>query len=155
MSKKKLLKPLKTKIYNHLMINGNKKTCEKIFLKSSKLIQKSITKNQKDLIKLALINVSPIVKLKQELKKKTKRKKQNTREFPYIIKKHNRIFLAIKSILKNSSNKEFESSNFYVILKQVIISNSQNKSNLIDSKYNSYESALKKKKYIYIKYRWI
>ena len=155
MSKKKQFKPLETKISNHLMFNGKKKTSEKIFLKSSKLIQKSITKNQKDLIKLAFINVSPIVKLKQELKKKTKRKKQNAKEFPYIIKKHNRIFLAIKSILKNSNNKEYKTSSFYVTLKQIILLNSQNKGNLIDNKYNSYESALKKKKYIYIKYRWI
>ena len=90
MTNKKNIKYLKTKIYNHLMINGKKKTSEKKILKSSKLIQKSITKNQKDLIKLAFINASPIIKLKQTLKKKTKRKKQNEREFPYIIKKENR-----------------------------------------------------------------
>ena len=41
---KKFMKTLniKHKIFNHLMINGNKETCEKTFLKSSKLLQKSL-----------------------------------------------------------------------------------------------------------------
>ena len=36
---------IKHKIFNHLMSNGNKETCEKTFLKSSKSLQKSLLKN--------------------------------------------------------------------------------------------------------------
>ena len=71
-SKKKI--PIKHKIFNHLMVNGNKETCEKVFLKSSKLMQKLLSKNHKELIKIAIINSSPIVNMRQVRIKKGKKK---------------------------------------------------------------------------------
>lgn len=65
---------LKHKIFNLLMINGNKEACEKIFLKSSKLLQKSLIKNNKEVLKIGIINSSPVVNIKQVRLKKGKKK---------------------------------------------------------------------------------
>ena len=61
---------LKTKIYNHLMINGNKQCCEKKVIKIIKFLQKTNKKNHAEIIKLAVINSSPIIHLRQVKKKK-------------------------------------------------------------------------------------
>lgn len=66
---------LKHKIFNLLMINGNKEMCEIFFLKSSKLLQKSLIKNNKEIIKIGIINSSPVVNIKQVRLKKGKKKK--------------------------------------------------------------------------------
>ena len=50
---------IKNKITNHLMLNGKKKTSEKILLKSFKELQKYSKKQSKKLIKLALIFSTP------------------------------------------------------------------------------------------------
>ena len=139
-------KHLKNKIFNHLMLNGNKKTCEKFFLKSLKLIQKFSIKNHKNLIKLAIINSTPAIAIKQIKKKR----KKNIKEFPFLLSKKIRISLAVKDILTTSKKKE--SKNLDIILKQKIIESSQHKSTTIDKKNALQEYALSKKKYIH--YRW-
>ena len=74
----KILKEkIKLKLINHLLKNGNKKTCEKILLKSLKNIQKNSLKSYKKVLKIAIINsasVFRITKLKQKKRKKKKRK---------------------------------------------------------------------------------
>ena len=64
----------KLKLINHLLNNGNKKTCESILLKSFKNIQKSSLKSHKKITKIAIIysvSIFRMIKLKQ---KKEKRK---------------------------------------------------------------------------------
>lgn len=51
---------IKTKIVNHFVINGEKKTSEKILLKSFKELQKFSRKQSKMLIKLALVCTTPV-----------------------------------------------------------------------------------------------
>ena len=72
-------KKIKSKLINHLLKNGNKKTCENMLLKSFKSIQKSSLKSYKKIVKTAIINsasIFRIVKLKQK-KRKSKHGKSN------------------------------------------------------------------------------
>jgi len=71
--KKKL--EIKNKLINHIMVNGNKKTSEKILLKSFKNLQKDSQKQSKKIFQLAIINSTPIFKLHiHKIKKKRKKK---------------------------------------------------------------------------------
>jgi ribosomal protein S7 len=65
---------IKKKIENHLMRNGEKKTSEKLLLQSLKELQKTSSKQTKNLIKLALTQTTPIFKL-QKIENKKQRKK--------------------------------------------------------------------------------
>ena len=147
-SKKKI--PIKHKIFNHLMVNGNKETCEKVFLKSSKLMQKYLFKNHKELIKIAIINSSPIVNIRQVRLKKGKKK--NVKEYPYVLDSKNRISLAIKFILNTVKQKDKKSLYLHTNLQQEIVVNSQNNSNAIKKKEDLQKHTLLKKKYAF--YRW-
>ena len=119
--------PLKYKIYNYLLFEGNKTNSEKILLKSSKLIQKFSHKNHKDLIKLAIINNSLVMQVK-----KIKKKRKQLKEFPLIVTEKIRIFLAIKLILKASNQKM--PINFSNKLKQEILLSALNQSNSVKKK---------------------
>jgi ribosomal protein S7 len=149
---KKFIKTLniKHKMLNHLMVNGNKETCEKTFLKSSKSLQKSVLKNYQELIKTGIINSSPTVNVKQVKLKKGKKK--NIKEYPFVLASENRISLAIKFILETVKKKENKPLYLYSNLKQEIITNSQNESNAIKKKDDLQKNTLLKKQYAY--YRW-
>ena len=133
---------LKHKIVNHLIINGNKKTCENIVLKTFKLIQKQTLKKHKNLIKLGIINTSPVIQIKKQRKKML--------EFPYVLSKKNRLSLAIKFII--AASKQNLDIKFYHEFSKVIVLSFQNKSDCIKKKENLQEHAFAKKKYA--AYRW-
>jgi ribosomal protein S7 len=141
---------LKHKIFNHLMINGNKEMCENIFLKSSKLLQKSLIKNNQELIKIGIINSSPVVNTKQVRLKKGKKK--NVKKYPFVLNPKNRIALAIKFILETVKQKEKKSFYLYTNLKQEIEANSRNDSSAVKRKEDLQKDTLLNKKYAY--YRW-
>jgi ribosomal protein S7 len=149
---KKLIKTLniKHKIFNHLMVNGNKETCEKTFLKSSKSLQKSLLKNYQELIKIGIINSSPTVNVKQVKLKKGKKK--NIKEYPFVLDSENRISLAIKFILETVKKKENKPFYLYTNLKHEIVANSKNDSNAIKKKNDLQKHTLLKKRYAF--YRW-
>lgn len=136
---------LKIQIYNLFLLNGNKNICEKLFLKTIKVIQKLSKKNSIDLIKLAVINNSYSIEIK-----KLKRKRKKIKEFPYIPNKKTRIFLALKNILSISKNKH---DNFHNKLKQQILESSKNAGVSIKKKEAVQEQSLKLKKYAH--YRWL
>jgi ribosomal protein S7 len=142
---------LKHQIFNHLMINGNKETCEKIFLKSSKLLQKSLFKNHKVFVKIAIINSSPIMNIMQ-IKINKKNKKENIKEYPYIIDSKIRKSLAIKFIVEILNQKKKKSKSLYLNLLKEFVKNSQNNSNALKKKEDLQKKALLNKKYLY--YRW-
>ena len=137
---------LKHKVNNYMMIDGKKTVCEKIFLKSSKILQKNTTKNYRNVVKLAIINTAPTIQLKQIKEKKRK----TVKEFPFILNKKNRLTLSIKSILrslrKNTGTKIENSLPFELLL----IAN--NKSDILKTKKDNHKLALTKKKYIF--FRW-
>lgn len=126
-------------MYNHLMSEGNKSTCEKVIFKNIKLLQKTSKKNHTDLIKLAVINSSPVIQLRQIRKKKRK----SIKEFPYVLKKQNRISLGVKMIVKNN-----ETTSFY----EEILLFSKKKSEVLKIKETKQELALTTKKNIF--FRW-
>jgi len=164
---------IRNKLINHIMINGKKKTSEKILLKSFKEIQKNSKKQSEDLIKLAIIHSTPIFKLhriinKNRKKKKNKKnqtfiiklqkiknknkKKKKVKEIPaFITKTISRTSLAIKFILSSIKNKK--SNNLYIKLKQEILTAAQSKGPSIELKNNLQKQILLKKRF-FTYYRW-
>ena len=120
------------------MLNGNKNTCEKKVLQNLKILQKLTKKNHTDLIKLAIINSSPIIQLRQIKKKKRK----SVKEFPYVLKRQNRISLGLKLLVEKSDNT----------LYQEILQFSKKRSELLKTKEAKHKLALTTKKYIF--FRW-
>ena len=139
-------KKIKSKLINHLLKNGNKKTCENILLKSLKSIQKNSFKSYKKIIKTAIINSASIfrvVKLK---------KKKNIKEIPtYIFNNFERVSWSLKTILKYS--KKQNENNFYNKLKKEILINSKNKGNSVDKKIDQHKQILPKKR-LFLYFRW-
>ena len=144
MEKKKSIK-LRDQILNHLIVNGNKQTSEKLILKSLKLSQKNCYKNHKELFKSAIINSSPIVTVKQ-----IKRRRKQVTEFPFVLKKHARISLAVKLILNIISQKS--ETSFSEKFNNEIIFASKKNSASIKNKKDIHENAFLRKKYA--NYRW-
>jgi ribosomal protein S7 len=133
------------------MINGNKKTSEKLLIKSFKKLQKDSLKQSKKIFQLAIINSTPIFKLHTH--KIKKKRKKRVREIPaFIANKYNRISLAIKFILsKNSENKR--SDKFFNEFKKEILLTSQQKGTSFESKNNLQKQVLLKK-HLFAFYRW-
>ena len=148
-SQKKL--ELKNKLLNHIMVNGNKKTSEKILLKSFKKLQKDSQKQSKKIFQLAIINSTPIFRL-HTFKMKKKRKKK-IKEIPaFISNKSNRTSLAIKFLLsKTLENKQLNF--FFNKFKKEILLTSQQKGSTIESKNNLQKQILLKKR-LFSFYRW-
>lgn len=136
------MKKIKTIIYTQILKNGNLHNCERLILKSLKLLQANNNKNYKNIIKSALINTTPILEIRQIKKKKRK----GLKEFPYILNKQNRIILGIKQ-LKNSSKLNFSSSLF-----QNILLSSKKKSEYLKRKEVDQKNFVSKKKYAF--FRW-
>ena len=141
---------IKNKIINHLMLDGKKKTGEKILLKSFKELQKYSKKQSKKLIKLAVIFSTPIFKVHKITNKK--RKKKNVKEIPTIITaKKARISLAIKFILNTLKNKK--SNYFYTEFNKEILLNVKNEGSAIQIK-NEVQKQVLLKKHFFSYYRW-
>nr|YP_010233619.1 ribosomal protein S7 [Pleurosigma inscriptura]QSZ78236.1 ribosomal protein S7 [Pleurosigma inscriptura] len=133
------------------MKNGNKKTCEKILLKSFKGIQKSSLKSYKKILKIGLINSASVFRI-TELKQKKRKKKSSVKEIPtFILNNFERISWSLKSILIYS--KKQNANNFYKKLKQEIIINSKNKGNAVDKKTDLHKQILPKKRLL-LYFRW-
>ena len=136
------MKKIKNRIYSQILKNGNLYTCEKLILKSLKRLQSNNNKSYKNMIKNALVNVTPVLEIRQIMKKK----KKGLKEFPYILNKQNRISLGIKQ-LKNSSKSEFSN-----LLFQNILSFSKKKSEYLKKKELNQKTFNNKKKYAF--FRW-
>lgn len=132
------------------MLDGKKKTGEKILLKSFKELQKYSKKQSKKLIKLAIIFSTPIFKVHKITNKK--RKKKNVKEIPTIITaKRARISLAIKFILNTLKNKK--SNYFYTEFNKEILLNVKNEGSAIQIK-NEVQKQVLLKKHFFSYYRW-
>lgn len=141
---------VKNKIINHLMLNGEKKTSEKILLKSFKELQKYSKKQPKKLVELAIIFSTPIFKVHKIINKK--RKKKNIKEIPTLIAtKRARISLAIKFILNTLHNKK--SNYFYLEFHKEILLHVKNEGSAILKKNETQKQALLKK-HFFSYYRW-
>jgi len=135
------------KIINQLLLDGKSSISEKIWLKSIKLFDKSFIKDHKNLLNRAIVNVTPLLKIKQ-LKQKNKR--LQIKEFPFITNNKSRISLAIKFFLKKTKSKK--ETKMYKMLVTELLAVATNSGKYMNKKKDLYEYAYLKKKYFY--YRW-
>lgn len=143
---------IKKKIENHLMRNGEKKTSEKLLLQSLKELQKTSSKQTKNLIKLALTQTTPIFKLQKIENKKQRKKNRKIKEVPFfILNNETRLSLAIKFILKVIKKKK--AKNFYTKLNQEILQNIKIEGEASEVKNNLQKQVLLNKRYFYF-YKW-
>ena len=136
------MKRLKNRIHTQILKNGKLHTSEKILLKGLKFIQYTTKKNCKEIIKNAIINVTPILEIRQIKKKKRK----GLKEFSYVLNKQNRITYGIKQFQKYS--KINFSKSFF---KNVILLSKKKSDYLKNKELNQKEFAMKKK---YAFFRW-
>jgi len=135
------------KIISQLLIDGKSTISEKIWLKSLKLFYRSFVKSHKKAINRALINITPLLKVKQL---KQKRKRSQLREFPYIVNSKSRISLALKFFLTKTKDKKETKMYQKLVNELVVVANKSGTS--INKRKSLYEYAFLKKKYFY--YRW-
>ena len=142
---------IKNKLLNHITIDGNKKTSEKLLLKSFKKLQKDSKKQSKKIFQLAIINSTALFKL--NMYKIKKRKKAKIKEIPtFIQNQYNRTSFALKQILcKKIRNKN--TNKFFIKLKNEILLTSQQKSSIIEAK-NNIQKKIPLKKRFFAFYRW-
>lgn len=143
---------IKTKLLNHLTKNGEKKTSEKILLKSLKKLQKDSTKQTEDIIKTALIHSTPIFKVHIIKNKKQRKKNRRIKKIPYfIVNNSSRISLAIKFIVQAMKKKKSEP--LYSKLNNEVLLSSQQKGESIEIKTDIQKQVLINKRYFNF-YRW-
>jgi len=143
---------LKTKIANSFMFSGRKETCEKNLIKTLKNVQRNSTKNCKNVLKLFILNLTPIFKLNKQSKKRGKKKKITYT--PYLIPNNElRINFALKllkSILLKNQKKNIINNLSHEIINSIT---SLNKSVSIEKKNEIQKQVLSQKRYFY-KFRW-
>jgi len=143
---------LKTKFLNHLLRNGNKKTCENVLLKCFKNLQKSSNKCHKKILKLALINSTPVFRIIVLKNNKTRKKNRKSKEIPKLITKNfERISWSIKYIL-NFTKQSFP-TRLRAKLGQEIILNAKNKGNAT-KKVSHHQKQLILNKRFLLHFRW-
>lgn len=133
----------KQNIYNTIMKNGKKHISEKIFLKVLKSLQKT-SKNCQSVFKLSVLNSSPVIFLKH-----IKRKRKQTKEFPFILNPNLRSSYGLKNLIKVCRK---EKKNIYLNLKMEILNSSNKVGKTFDSKIDIHKDAFLKKKFS--NYRW-
>jgi|JI102314DRNA_FD_contig_51_223291_length_643_multi_2_in_0_out_0_1 ribosomal protein S7 len=142
---------LKNKIVNIFMENGKKRTGEKIWLKSAKLLQKSTTKSFQSLIKISIINITPVFKLNEQTMKKGKRKAQKI--IPsFIVKNSLRKMTALK-FLKEGVFKNKNQVGCHRGLAKEILDSSFLKGQSIEQKNKLQIQVLLNKRHL-SKFRW-
>ena len=120
---------------------------KKFDLKSVKFFYKSVVKNPKRVINRAIINTTPLLKIKQL---NSSNKRSQLKEFPYIVKAKNRIPFALKFFLNKTKSKNESGMHERLVTELLAMANNSGV-NIINKK-NLYEYAFMKKKYFY--YRW-
>ena len=130
-----------------MLKHGKKTTSEKIWFKSVKVLNKLNIKNHKKLINRSIINVAPLLKIKQL---RNKKRRSQLKEFPYIVQNKNRISSALKFFLISSEIKTEIKTYKLIVSKLLDVANNSGIS--IDQKKNLYNYAFLKKKYFF--FRW-
>lgn len=131
---------LKKKVINILLLtNGNKRTSEKIFKNSLKLLQKKTKKNFCYILKKSLINTTPIFKNTEYGIKRGKRK--TLKVVPQFVHKPDVRLTASLKLIDSAlnQNKLNESKSFYQKLSNEILSAYVNEGNVVTQK-NSYHA---------------
>jgi ribosomal protein S7 len=90
---------IKKLIINYSMLQGKQVKCHQVFKKSTKLMQKYLKKDSKEIFKLSVTNSLPVINSKKLVKKRGKQ--AILQEIPFILSKPQRIKFSIKCILSN------------------------------------------------------
>ncbi len=139
-------KTLKQNIFNRIMVNGNKRTSEKVLFKTLKSIQKNHSKKKFEAIfKTSLVNSSPLLYVKQ-----IKRKRKRTVEFPFLLNSKLKISYAIKSLVLNSKKKKAEP--FYKSFNTELLNSSKKTSLSFKQTTDLHKDGFAKRKFA--NYRW-
>ena len=133
------------------MKNGKKRTSEKILLRSSKLLQKSSSKNFQNLVQLAIINTTSAFKINEQVMKKGKRKSKKVTP-SFIVKDSLRIMTALKFI-RNTVQRNKSSTSLYKDLANEILASFSSKSQSIEQKTKLQTQILVNKRYL-SKFKW-
>jgi small subunit ribosomal protein S7 len=146
---------LKEKLINVLMENGNKKTAEKIILKSFKFLQKLTTKNHTSLIQAAIINSTPIFRISQQKKKRKKKGKSKPKNiYTFISNAQIRQILSIKFLKMSSTNSTSYTYFYQKFAAEILLSSTNNnKSQSVKKKDDLHKQILVNKKYLK-NFRW-
>ena len=144
---------IKKKILNHIMVDGKKKTSEKLLLKSIKELNRSSKKKVKKLVQLGIVHTTPIFKLHISTNKKQRKRNRKIRILPsFISQTQVRTSLALRLILSNI-NKKRSNTQFYQNLKQTILLAATQEKLIIEMKNEIQKKALLNKRYFRY-YRW-
>ena len=142
---------IKSKLINHLILNGKKETSEKTFNRNFKTLQKKSQKCSSKLFQLALISSTSVFRLHRISLKN--RKKKKVREVPgFLRNRNNRISLALKflvKITKQTSDSLYFDKNF--LTKILSLSKFENETLSIK---NETQKTLLNKRYLFRYYRW-
>lgn len=142
---------LKRKLGNTIMINGKKKTGEKILLKFAKRLQKSTDKSLKSLVQLAIINTTSTFKINEQVVKKGKRKGV-TRAPSFIINNSLRLANSLK-LLRDAASRNQKSVYFYEKFTNEVLASFLLKSQTVDKKNEIQKQVLMNKRHL-SKFRW-
>lgn len=138
----------KKKLLNHILQNGKKQISEKILTKSFKSIQKSQKKSHTEIVKLAILNSTPMFRI---LKLKNKRRKKNSvKEIPAFLSNYTyRTSWSLKYLVKTSKlNNGISNQLTHEIMSSII-----HEGNAVTFKDELQNKTLPKKKY-FRHYRW-
>lgn len=142
---------LKARITTAFMLNGKKRTIEKILLYVSKRVQKSTTKNFKSVFHLALINSTIPFEINEQSVKKGKRK--STRNIPaFVLSDSSRIVKTLKRF-KKSFNRSGSSESFCDGFTKEILSSSNMKGTMLEKKDELQKQIIVHKRYL-SRFRW-
>merc|ERR1712032_442693 len=109
-------------------------------MKNVKLFQKSFKKDYKKFFNRSIVNAAPLVQLKQ------KKKRFQSKEFPYIVTKKARVKMTLKFFINKkkrigiTADKKLLSELLFAV---------KNTGTIVTKKKNLYEHAFIKKKYFY------
>jgi small subunit ribosomal protein S7 len=141
---------LKKKFLKHILKNGKKSISEKILNKSFKFLQKSQKKSHGEILRLAILNSTPIFRI-IKLKNK-RRKKKSIKEIPAFLSTYKyRTSWGLKYLINTSNSKT--NNTFSNQLNHSILESAKHTSNTITFKNELQNKALEKKKY-FRHYRW-
>lgn len=142
---------IKSKLINHLTLNGKKEVSEKNLLKGIKDLQKNSNKCSNKIFQIALVYLTPVFKLhKMRLKN---RKKKRVREIPgFLRQRTTRISMALKFLIQNSK-KNSKHLNYDQSFSNEILNCSKTKGENQILKKESQKSVITKKRFFKY-YRW-
>lgn len=139
-------KNYKNRLLNHITTNGNKRTSEKLLLKTLKLMQ--TTHQKKDfeaIVQISLINSSPSLYIKQ-----IKRRRRHVVEFPFLLSPKLKIAYALKGLVSNT--RKNPSKAFYKSFNLELVDSSRKTSSTYKQKIDLHKTGFIKRKFA--NYRW-